>query len=268
MGFYQKLDVMEQLGKDIVIPDSSHEAIYLSERGELFCYTGIHDTGREGALVNSWPYYLVGKHSKDCKKHVHGFFRIKNGCVLLSKFIDQEFYSDIKYKSLKKYIIRFPVANSCYFGIEKIIESNNSWDFKENEDFTRACFGLTYNELSSLTKFYAEKLGAYNDYMQFPKITRSMKNDNFCDITGVWIPPTFPYIAFSNSGYDFSHVSLFGFYRHIGALLSTGWHSSVAQVFKKDNIMEEIVNKDMCIYDYFPFETKVTREIVYGIPLD
>lgn len=263
LDFYRKLDTIERIGKDIVIPDSFYDAIYLSERGDLFCYTGIHSKDKD-SFFDGWPYYLVGKHSKDCKKHINGFFRIKNGCILLSEFVDHEFYNKKKYKSLSKYAVHLPVANSCYFGIQKRIETKNSWYFEENEELTRACFGLTFNELSYLTKFYAEKFGTYNDYVQFPRITRSMKNDNFCDITGIWIPPKFPYIAFSDSGYDFSHVSLFGFYRHIGALLSIGQHTPLAQLFKKDTSVEEIVSKVICINDYFPFERKVIREIVYG----
>lgn len=41
------------------------------------------------------------------------------------------------------------------------------------QELTRACFGLTFGELSYLIEFYAEKIGTYNDYVQFPRITRS-----------------------------------------------------------------------------------------------
>lgn len=86
-------------------------------------------------------------------------------------------------------------------------------------------------------------------------------------ITGIWIPPKFPYIAFNDSGYDFSHVSLFGFYRHIGALLSIR-HTPLTLIFKQDPNIEEIVRRVISINDYFPFERKVTREIVYGNSLN
>lgn len=264
--FYQQLDSIEQSGKDIVIPSFPYDAIYLSEHGELFCYVGVYSKDKDN-IFERWPHFLVGKHSKDCNKYINGFFRIKDGCILLSEFIDHEFYNDKKYKSLNKYVVHLPVANSCYFGVQKRIETNNSWCFEENEELTRACFGLTFDELSYLTKFYAENFGIYNDYIQFPRLTRSMKNDNFCDITEIWIPPKFPYIAFGDSGYDFSHVSLFGFYRHIGALLSIRY-TPLAQIFKNDTSLEEIIRKVVRINDYFSFERKVTREIVYGNSLD
>lgn len=111
LDFYQNLDIIEQVGKDIVIPDSSHDAIYLSEGGKLFCYTGIHIKDRDSVFFNGWPYYLVGKHSGDCKQFINGFFRIKDGCILLSNFIDHDFYSKDKYKLLSNYAIRLPVVS-------------------------------------------------------------------------------------------------------------------------------------------------------------
>ncbi len=96
---------------------------------------------------------------------------------------------------------------------------------------SRARFGLTYNELEYFIKIYAERLGMDNGYTQFPKITRSMNKDNFCDITGIWIPPKFPYIAFNNSGYVFSHVSLYRFYRHIGVMLPMNENTVATQIF-------------------------------------
>lgn len=93
LDLYQQLDSNEQCGKDIVIPDFSNDAIYLSECGDLFCYVGAYSKDKDNTF-EGWPHYLAGKHSKDCKKYINGFFRIKDGCVLLSKFIDHEFYNE------------------------------------------------------------------------------------------------------------------------------------------------------------------------------
>ena len=133
LDLYQQLDSNEQCGKDIVIPDFSNDAIYLSECGDLFCYVGAYSKDKDNTF-EGWPHYLAGKHSKDCKKYINGFFRIKDGCVLLSKFIDHEFYNEKKYKSLNKYAVHLPVANSCYFGIQKRIKTKDSWYFTENEE--------------------------------------------------------------------------------------------------------------------------------------
>lgn len=39
---YQTIDSPEELGKNIVLPEHSTEAVYLSQHGELFCYSGIY----------------------------------------------------------------------------------------------------------------------------------------------------------------------------------------------------------------------------------
>ncbi len=176
----------------------------------------------------------------------------------IRKIVKSIFYSERKYKQLSSYIVRMPVANTCYFAIEKRIETNNSWYFEENEELSRSCFGLTYRELEYLVRVYAETFGKYNSYVQYPRITRSMNKDNFCDITGIWIPPKFPYITFASSEYSFSHVSLYGFYRHIGLLLSIDSAIVTSKIFDS-----EIIKIIMQINDYFTFGIKVTKEYVY-----
>ena len=65
----------------------------------------------------------------------------------------------------------------------------------EDEDLTRKIFGLTYDELTELLDAYAKIMGTYRDFYTYPKLTRSIKNTNFCDMTELWIPKTFPYVA-------------------------------------------------------------------------
>ncbi len=259
---YQSIDSPEEQGKDIVLPDSSTKAIYLSQQGELFCYSGIYGRDKDKVFFHSWPYYLHGKHTTNCKKHIKGLFRIKNGCILLTGFVDHEFYSNSSYKQLTNYIMRLPTVNNSYFGIEKRIETGSSWYFEENKELSRACFGLSYSELKYLVKLYAERLGIYHSYFQYPRITRSMKNDNFCDISRMWIPAGFPYIAFNDSSCDFAHVSLFGFYRHVGALLSMGTSTVASQIFEHETFSNELINRIQHIDVHFPFEIIVTREYI------
>ncbi len=270
-SFYQTLDLPEKTGKDIVLPDYPEpdypeQALYISEAGELFCYCGICSRDEKHVNFRNWPYYLNGKHTQNCKKEMIGLFRIKNGCILLTGFVDYKSYNKSNYKELKNHIIRFPQANTSYFGIEERIETDNLWDFKENEDLTRECFGLTYFELEYIVQIYAEKLGLCNQYSQYPRITRSMKNDNFCDITGQWIPSKFPYIAFTESGYVFSHVSLYGFYRHIGAMLSMGSNTLGSSLFEHKTFGNNILNRIKDFDNNFPFEIVVTREYVFPEP--
>ncbi|GIP34242.1 hypothetical protein [Paenibacillus sp. J2TS4] len=262
-GLYETIDSPEEQGENIVLPNSSSEAIYLSHGGELFCYSGIYCRDKNQVSFQSWPYYLRGRHTANCRKQMKGLFRVKNGCILLTGFVDHEYYSNSKYKQLKNYIMRLPGVNNSYFGIEKRIETGSSWYFEENKELSRASFGLSYSELECLVELYAKRLGINNSYFQYPRITRSLNNENFCDITGLWIPAGFPYIAFYESGYDFSHVSLFGFYRHIGAMLSMGKSTVASQIFKYETISNDMIQLIKHIDYYFPFEIVVTREHVF-----
>lgn len=114
-----------------------------------------------------------------------------------------------------------------------------------------------------VVKIYAHRLGIFNDYIQYPRITRSMKNDNFCDITGLWIPPKFPYITFNGSGDTYSHVSLYGFYRHVDIMISIGRNSLASKFFTHEVPDSEAMNKLHLIEDYFSPGIKVTREHIF-----
>ncbi|WP_435923409.1 hypothetical protein [Paenibacillus sp. DYY-L-2] len=116
---YQTIDSPEKLGKDILLPDYSSNAMYISRSGEFFCYSGIYLKDNDKTSFNSWPYYLRGKHSTNHEKLIKGLFRIKNGCILLTGFVDHEFYSHSSYKQLKDYVISLPTVNTSYYGIEK-----------------------------------------------------------------------------------------------------------------------------------------------------
>lgn len=254
---YNRIESPEIKGKDIVLPDRSTEALYLSENGKFFAFTGIYCKDDREVLLKRWPYYLVGKHTKNIRKYMNGLFRIKDGCIVISPFLDHEVYCDKSYKQLTNYYIKMPVANNCYFGVVNIEGDERV----ENEELTRQCFGLTFSQLDYFLEVYAEKIGISNQYIQYPRLTRSMNNDNFCDITGLWIPPQFPYITFNND-YDFSHVSLYGFYRFIGAMLSTG-SGVFEKLFEYKSFCAEIIKQIKSIHDYFPFEQKVTSDLIY-----
>ncbi len=51
-------------------------------------------------------------------------------------------------------------------------------------------------------------------YREWPLLSR--QRSNACDLTRCLIPKDFPYIAFDDALRDWSHVSLFGFYRLLG----------------------------------------------------
>lgn len=168
---YEKLDDPAILARDITLPKMSHDALYLSDFGELYCYQGICLKKNYKELIyNSWPYYTEGKHTHDIKEQMLGMYRLKHGHISLSPFIDCSYNSDMKVKQLKDYFVKMPVINDTYYGV--IRRATSSDGFKENTELTRACFGLTHNELNSLLLAYSVTLGESNLYTQYPKLTR------------------------------------------------------------------------------------------------
>lgn len=223
-------------GKDITIK-RGHADMFISDRDEVFCYGGICVNTEEaidkGLFV--YPYYMEEKHSTDKKvaERIRGFYRIADGCIYLDEFVDGRFYGERSYKRID-IGFRLPSADT-YYGV--------LLDHKEDEDLTSAVFGLTCYELQKLLEAYAKVFGTYNDYFQYPKLTRSPRSTNFCDMTDVWIPEKFPYVAFKESGQDFSHVSLFGFYRHIQMLTDCRLNSAASRALLQNGADQAVLSR-------------------------
>lgn len=254
---FDRFDVAPIKGENITIGDCGFE-FFISETDGVFYYPGmcLYDEEYRGRTSFMHPYYMCGKHSKDkiVTQEVKGFYRIIDGCIVLDEFVDDRCYSDGLYKKIECGV-RLASPASCDYGVFVNRE--------EDEELTRKVFGLTYYELTELLEAYAKMMGTNHDYFTYPKLTRSIQNTNFCDITGCWIPETFPYVAFNESMYDFSHVSLFGFYRHIQLLTGYKLNSLISQVLIKQGLDEEILKKVFDIGKGIFSKTKVTRDIIY-----
>ena len=254
---FDRFDVAPIKGENITIGDCGFE-FFISETDGVFYYPGmcLYDEERRGRASFMHPCYMRGKHSKDkiVTQEVKGFYRIVDSCIVLDKFVDDCYYSDGLYKKIVCGV-RLASPASCDYGVFVNRE--------EDEELTRKVFGLTYYELTELLEAYAKMIGTNHDYFTYPKLTRSIQNTNFCDITGCWIPETFPYVAFNESMYDFSHVSLFGFYRHIQLLTGYKLNSLISQALIKEGLNEEILKKVFDIGKGILNRTKVTREIIW-----
>lgn len=242
-------------GKDITI-GREHRTFFVSEKDEVFCYAGIclneEDAIRRGLFVR--PYYMDGLHSTDKKiaGEIRNFYRLADGCIYLDEYVDGHFWGDRNYKRLDVGL-RLPSADT-YYGV--------LLDHNEAAELTRAVFGLTCNELQKLLEAYAKVFGTYNDYFQYPRLTRSPRSANYCDMTDVWIPEKFPYIAFKESGQDFSHVSLWGFYRHIQLLTDCRLNSVVSQVLLKNGVDEVLLNRVFSVGRTCWHQEKVTKTLL------
>ncbi len=251
-ALFDHYDVEPVMGKDITIGDCFPE-VFISDTDTIFCYIGIclSDIDRRNQASFIQPYYMRGMHSTDKKtsKETTGFYRMIDGCIFLDNYIDADLYSEHLYKKIDCGI-RFPAPDNYY-----AVFVNK----EEDPDLTRGIFGLTHEEITSLLEAYAKAMGIYHEYTTYPRLTKSPRSVNYCDITDLWIPERFPYVAFNDSGYHFSHVSLWGFYRHIQLLTGYKINSVFSKALLKFGVNEEILNRVFNIGTRIFYQTKVTN---------
>lgn len=250
---FERYHVEPIKGADVTIGTRFPE-IFVSETDEVFCYLGIclNDESRKYTFMH--PYYMQGKHSTDKKiaKEIRGFYRLAEGCIIMDQYVDNGFEGTRLYKKLDVGI-RLPYPDTYYAVLV---------DRKEDTELTRAIFGLTCDELEIILEAYAKIVGTYREYITYPKLTRSMRSMNYCDMTEVWIPEKFPYIAFAESGYEFSHISLWGFYRNVQLFTGNQLRSAISQLFLKTGASEEVLKRLFEIGRRFYFETKVSKAVL------
>lgn len=248
-SLFNQYDVLSYSKQEVTIADR-FPAIYISDNDEVFCYTGIlfKNEQREPNIRNS-SFRVQGKHSTDktIVNSIKGFYRIINGCIVIDDYIDKQF-GEHKYKHINGAVVRFPVSAETDYGVAHV------GDFTEDKELTRKIFGLTCSELRKLLVVYANIFGIYNNYTQYPRLTRSTRSYNFCDMTGLFIPKQFPYIAFDESSYEYSHVSLWGFYNHLGVLLHGREHSIIYREFIKAGIHKETLDILFQVNNYLLFD--------------
>ena len=174
---FEQYSVAEQTGSAYKI-SNRFPSFYISNYDEVYCYTGVllKEGSRKQVSLEAHPYYMHNKHSTNKKfsETIKGFFRIASGCIFLDNYVDNQ-PLESSYKEVNAYI-EFPVSASIYYGVHSD---------KDDVTLTKAVFGLTYNEIKVVLEGYAKTLGIYNDYIQYPRLTRSVKSSNFCDITGI-----------------------------------------------------------------------------------
>ena len=248
---FDRYDGEVMRGKEITISDCFLN-VFISQSDEVFCYSGIclDKTDNRSLFMN--PYYMAGKHStdKEISNKITGFYRIVNGYISLDNYVDYGTYSNHFYKRIDC-AIRFPHPDNYYAVFV---------DNQEDEDLTRAIFGLTHEEITSLLDAYAITMGTYHEYSVYPKLTKSQRSSHSCDITDFWIPERFPYVAFKDSGYDFSHVSLFGFYRHIQLLTGYKTNSVFSKALIKSGVSDKILERVFNLNIYNLYCAKVIKD--------
>jgi hypothetical protein len=130
-----------------------------------------------------------------------------------------------------------PTGTSSYFGVVVRV------DHKEDLELTRALFGGTKREIEIAAVALAQITGRhYHEMVRLPRVTFSKTRNNQCDISGCLIPKEFPYVAFEGAQYDWSHVSLHGFYRLLSFLCSSSAQSVVRRALVEAGVAEDVLS--------------------------
>ncbi len=245
-SLYRNQLAIPKRGKDITINTFMPE-IFVSQNDNVFCYTGIctkENLTPDSCFVH--PSYTVGKHSTDEEiiNKTQGFYRLINGHFIIDDYLDNGVARNLMYKRLSA-SIRFPSRSGAY-GVF-VGET-------EDRELSRAVFGLCYDEVLALTESYAKALGSYTEFETIPALTRSLKTFRFCELTGVWIPAEFPYVAFDDMA-----VSLYGFYKHIKILTNCRSTSKVSLMLIEKGLDEYILEYLFDIEQFTGYHTRPSR---------
>lgn len=168
------------------------------------------------------------------------FIKLENGALIWGYEPNENLYH------LPEMNVDLPQGTSRDFGVY-------GNDGVLDEEAARQIFGLLFEELKSLVECYEEAAG--HQGQRKGRVTSSNRLDNICNLTGAYIPMNFPYVAFSKSGYMWSHVSIFGFYCHLAFLMKSGTSSPFYKRLYSVGVNEEILKR----VSEIPVETQAIR---------
>jgi hypothetical protein len=133
--------------------------------------------------------------------------------------------------------LMLPSGANNYFGV--ITEKNR----KEDAEMTRQLFGGISEEIAEVAGAFSHLIGrGHHEMVRLPRITFSKTRQNQCDISGCLIPRDFPYLAFEDSQFAWSHISLHGFYRLLSFLCSAKSSNPMRQAMLDSGISEGLLD--------------------------
>lgn len=176
------------------------------------------------------PYYHPSVESHDIDgRESYRFISLQAGTISRSGFLREDTY----YKALDDRLLLLPGGANRYFGV--VFRE----DRKQDDQLTRVLFGGTLEEIESVAVAVAKIIGRrHHELVRLPRVTFSKSGINSCDLTNCLIPSDFPYIAFENSQYAWSHLSLHGFYKMLSFICSSDAPNPVREAILDEGIDE------------------------------
>lgn len=178
-----------------------------AEPGRLTCYFGYRpQTITEGLFCYALSVGFSEKHDGSSDR----FIKLVRGALLWAHKPRSQ--STQQYYAPNCQLV-LPRGTQCYFSI-------SSRSSQEDKNLTELAFGFVQSDLVELVNAYCKATDMTGH--RVGRVTFSKSRDNKCDLTGVAIPREFPYLTFAEPNQNWAHISLFGFYSHLGFLLNNG----------------------------------------------
>lgn len=218
------------LGSKIDISSWYGPSIIVDLSGTIHCYVGYLGENRPLDL----PYYspCVALHHKSGRSSF-GFVELRRGTLRGTSFLQD----DLHYRLLDDRWLVLPQGADASFGV---FERSSH---EEDVERTRELFGGTRRDIESVATVLSTIMGReHHELQRLPRVTFSKTRNNSCDISGCLIPKNFPYLAFENSQYDWSHISLHGFYRLLAFLCASRRNNPVRQSLLDSGITADVLN--------------------------
>lgn len=190
-----------QKGSSIDLAAYHSDVLAIDLAGRVRCIVGYRDEDQSDKL----PYYspCVAARRGDGRGSCR-FVELTHGALSKCGFLRD----DEHYKILDDKWLITPSGADSYFGVI------SRGDRQEDAELTRTLFGATRREIEQAATALAPIVGRqHHEMLRLPRTTFSKTRDNTCDVGSYLIPKNFPYIAFDGANSDWSHVSLYGFYR-------------------------------------------------------
>jgi hypothetical protein len=218
-------------GKDIDPSRWGRDNIAIDQAGRVRCIIGYQDDDQPHDLAYYSP--SVATREKDWRNS-YNFVELSRGALQRSFFLRGESW----YRIVEDRWLILPSGADSYFGVI------SRADRAEDEELTRALFGGTREEIETVARAMAPIAGrGYHETVDLPRVTFSKTRNNRCDITNGLIPREFPYLAFEGAQYDWSHVSLFGFYRILSFLCPSRADSPVWKALLDRGVEESLLHR-------------------------
>lgn len=218
------------LGASIDLSSLHGGELVVDVAGNVHCYVGYAREDQPFDLP--WYSPCVALRDKGGRAS-YRFVKLQRGMLRRTAFLRE----DEHYRFLDDRWLILPRGADSYFGV---IERKSR---EEDVARTREVFGGTRSDIESVAKALSKVIGRdYHEIAQLPRVTFSRTRSNSCDISGCLIPKDFPYLAFEDAQYDWSHVSLHAFYKLLAFFCPSGRTSPGRQALLGSGASEEVLN--------------------------